>query len=112
MKAVSDRTSRYDTSTLVAADTLLTQADVKSITLTSSSFGSGCELVFPEAMRERLKKIRLNETTGQLAVVLGGDTLVCEVSTLNINDLKISVQAYSKTTLARLEKLAATISPK
>jgi len=98
--------------TLVAAEPLLSQADLKSIVLTRSSGGPGCELVFPEAMRERLKAIRLNNTTGTLAIVLSGDTLVTEVSTLNISDLRISIQVHSKVSLERMTKLAASIATK
>jgi hypothetical protein len=113
LEIVSDRPS-LSKQTLVAAETLLTQADLKSIALIRSSGGSGCELVFPEAMRDRLKAIRLNNTTGNLAMVLGGDTLVAEVSTLNVsvNNLKIHVQWNDKTSTERITKLAATLKAK
>jgi hypothetical protein len=112
MKLDGDRMKPPYNQSLVVTQSLLTQADLKSITLARSSGGPGCDLVFPEAMRARLKAIRLNDTTGTVAVVLAGETLVTEVSTLNFNDLRISFLVHSKTSLDRLTKLAAIFAPK
>jgi hypothetical protein len=103
MKVVMSDQKR-ESPVLVGKEIQLADEDIKEIQMTVSSVGVGCDIIFKDVLRDKLQTLRLNDRTGKVAVVVGGDTLVSELSTQNISGEKLFVQIFSKAVFERLSK--------